>query len=381
MERFMIKPEIYHGTGAMEYLTMLNNERALIITDPAMVQSGLLEQLIKILKSSVDDYHVFSDIVPDPSIDIIAQAVSQMNMIKPDLVIALGSSSTILAAKNILWATKQIARYLNLQHYQKPQFIAIPTAGETGYEMASVSFVTIGDKKIPLFYNELMPDTTIIDPVFVKAVPQQIIADLAIAALTRSVEAYVSKDCTDYTDALAEKAVKITFDFLLPAYKDGNNLLARQKLLNASCMAGMAAANALLGLNHSMAHALSETFQMPYSIANAILLPTVIKFNANLESGKVTKAAKRYAELAKLLGLPAATVFEGVINFTAAVKILLQETNCPSSLEEIGIPKDAFLDKLTAMSITAMNHACIATNPRAIRIEEIAALYATVYSK
>jgi alcohol dehydrogenase class IV len=381
MDRFVIKPEIYYGTGAIEYLTTLNNEKALIITDIVTVQSGLSEQLTNILKSSVYDYDVFSDIRPEPAIDIIAQAISRMNNIKPDLVIALGGSATIDAAKSNLWAAEKIVRYLGLQQYQKPQFIAIPTASGTGSETTPFSFITIGDKRIPLFYDDMLPDIAIIDPIFVKAAPQQIIADMAIIALTHSIEAYVSKDCNDYTDALVEKAVKIIFDYLLTAYKDEKNFLARQKLHNASCMAGMAATNALLGLNHSMVHALNEAFQIPYVRATAILLPTVIRYNANLESGQVTTAAIRYAELAKLIGLPSSTVFEGVNHFIAAVKVLLQETNYPSCLKEIGIPKDGFLDKLPYISMTAINDSCIAMNPRATRAEEVLALYATVYGK
>lgn len=379
MDCFMIKPEIYHGTGALEYLTTLNNEKALIITDTFMVQEGFSDRLIGILKSSIDDYEVFSNIKPDPPIEIIAEAISQLHIIKPDLVIALGGGATIDTVKSILWVEEKIVRYLGVQNYQKPQLIAIPTASGTGSEVTSFSFITMGDKKIPLFYDELIPNIVIIDPIFIKTVPQQIIADTAIAALTRAIEAYVSTGCTDYTDALAEKAVKIIFDHVLTAYKGGDNFTSREKLHNASCMAGMAATNALLGLNHSMAHALEEAFQIPYGRANAILLPTVMRYNAHLESGQETIAAKRYAELAKLIGLPASTVFQGVNNFITAVKVLLKETNTPSCLKDMGIQKEEFLNQLSYISMTAINGACIATNPRIARAEEIAALYVTVY--
>lgn len=381
MDCFMIKPEIYHGSGALEYLTTINNDKALVITDPFVVQAGISDQLINILKSSVDGYDVFSNIRPDPPIEVIAEGISLLQNIKPDLVIALGEGSTIDASKSILWFTEQIARYLGVQNYQKPQFIAIPTTSGTGSEVTSFSAITIGDKKIPLVFDELIPDITIIDPIFVKTVPPQVTAETAIGALTHAIEAYVSTDSTDFTDSLAEKSVKLIFDYLLTAYHDGNNHTAREKLHNASCMAGMAFTNALLGLNQSMAHALEGAFHISHGRASAILLPTVIRYNANLESGQETIAAVRYAELARLIGLPASTVFEGVNNFITAIKVLIKETNTPSTLREAGIQKEEFLEQLPHISMTAIDDASVATNPRMTRAEEIAALYVTVYGR
>jgi alcohol dehydrogenase class IV len=239
----------------------------------------------------------------------------------------------------------------------------------------------MGNKKVPLVNDEMIPDIAILDPIFVKTVPPRITADTALDTLTHAIEAYVSTDSSDYTDALAEKAVKIIFDYLLTAYKDGSNLIAREKLHNASCMAGMAFTNAFLGLNHSLAHAIGGVFHIPHGRANAILLPYVIRYNANLQGGQETNAAKRYAELAKLLGLPASTVSEGVHNLIAAVKVLLKETDIPSCLKEMDIPEEEFLDKLGYISETALKDTCTLTNPRAASLEEIAALYLIVYGK
>lgn len=379
MERFTIKPEIYHSNGALEYLTTLNNEKALVITDPFMVEVGFSDQLLDILKNCVDDYEVFSNIKPDPPIEVVAEGINRMLSIKPDLVIALGGGSTIDAAKSILWFSRKIVQILGDEHYKKPQFIAIPTTSGTGSEVTSFSVITMGDKKIPLVYEEMIPDVAIIDPVYVRTVPPQITADTGIDALTHAIEAYVSTDASDYTDALAEKAIKMIFDYLLVAYKDGKNLKAREKLHNASCMAGIAFTNAFLGLNHSMAHALGGSFHIPHGRANAILLPHVIRFNADLDSGQVSETAIRYAEIARLLGLPASSVHEGVKNLITAVKVLLKETNIPSTLKEMNLSKEEFVEKLKYISETALNDKCTLTNPRKVNVEEIAALYTTVY--
>jgi alcohol dehydrogenase class IV len=227
----------------------------------------------------------------------------------------------------------------------------------------------------------LIPDIAIIDADFVKTVPPQITADTAIDALTHAIEAYVSTDASDFSDALAEKAVKIIFDYLLNAYHDGNDLEAREKLHNASCLAGMAFTNASLGINHSMAHALGGMFHIPHGRANAILLPYVIRYNAQLESGKETRAAVRYAELAKLIGLPAASVTEGVNNLVCAINILLRETKTPTNLNEAGVEKSTLLDKVNDLAETALADKCTVTNPRIPCKEEIVQLYQLAYGE
>ncbi|MCM3691886.1 1-propanol dehydrogenase PduQ [Neobacillus niacini] len=381
MERFKVKPEVYFNTGALEYLTTVDKERALVITDPFMLEVGFSDQLLAILKNSVPDCNLFSNIKPDPSIDVVADGVKQMLKVKPDILIALGGGSTIDAAKSILWFYEKILRLNGESEYERPLFVAIPTTSGTGSEVTTFAVITLGDKKIPLVDDQLLPDVAIIDPMFVKTVPPQITADTAIDALTHAIEAYVSTEASDYSDALSEKAVKIIFDYLLAAYKNGNDLYAREKLHNASCIAGMAFTNAYLGLNHSLAHALGGSFHIPHGRANAIILPHVIRYNANLESGQETLAARRYAELSRIVGLPATSVSEGVHNLIAAIKVLLTETNTPTSLRELNVDKGQFDEKLDYMSETALNDRCTATNPRSTTKKEISALYIDIYGE
>ena len=381
MERFKVKPEVYFNTGALEYLTTVDKARALVITDPFMIEVGFSDQLLNILKNSVSDCNLFSNIKPDPPIEVVADGVKQMLKVKPDILIALGGGSTIDAAKSILWFYEKILTVNGEFGYQRPQFVAIPTTSGTGSEVTTFAVITLGDKKIPLVDDDLLPDVAIIDPMFVKTVPPAITADTAIDALTHAIEAYVSTEASDYTDALAEKAVKMIFDYLLPAYKNGNDLYAREKLHNASCIAGMAFTNAYLGLNHSLAHALGGTFHIPHGRANAVILPHLIRYNAHLDSGQETRAAKRYSDLSRNLGLPAATVSEGVHNLIVAIKVLLAETNTPISLSEMKVDKGLFDEKLDYMSEAALNDRCTATNPRVTTKDEIIALYSVIYGE
>jgi alcohol dehydrogenase class IV len=381
MERFTIKPEVYFKVGALEYLTTINKEKALVITDPFMMQVGFTDQVLDVLKNTVLDIDVFSNIKPDPPIEVVADGIEKMLKVRPDVVIALGGGSTIDAAKSILWFYEKIVQSQDVQLEQKPLFIAIPTTSGTGSEVTSFAVITMGDQKIPLVNDELIPDVAIIDPTFVKTVPPQITADTAIDALTHAIEAYVSTQASDYTDALAEKAAKLIFDYLLTSYMDGNNIQAREKLHNASCLAGMAFTNAYLGINHSMAHALGGAFHIPHGRANAILLPYVIRYNAFFDDGTETRAARRYAELAKCLGLPAATICEGVNNLIAAVKVLLLETHTPVRLKELKIAKETFIQKLDSISEMALNDRCTATNPRQTNKEEIAVLYMVAFGE
>ncbi|SHF52138.1 Alcohol dehydrogenase, class IV [Desulforamulus putei DSM 12395] len=380
MNRFSVKPAVYFNRGAVEFLSTLSKSRAFVITDPFMVKVGYADQIIAILKARQIECAVFSDIKPDPPIDIVAAGMKSMLQFNPDVLIALGGGSTIDAAKSILAFGTNIMKN-NAPNYTKPLFIAVPTTSGTGSEVTSFAVITRDEKKIPLVDDSLIPDIAIIDADFVKTVPPQITADTAIDALTHAIEAYVSTDASDFSDALAEKAVKIIFDYLLNAYHDGNDLEAREKLHNASCLAGMAFTNASLGINHSMAHALGGMFHIPHGRANAILLPYVIRYNSQLESGKETRAAVRYAELTKLIGLPAASVTEGVNNLVCAINILLRETKTPANLNEAGVEESAFLDKVNDLAETALADKCTVTNPRTPCKEEIVQLYQFAYGE
>ncbi|AGY77482.1 1-propanol dehydrogenase PduQ [Clostridium autoethanogenum] len=380
MTIFNIKPTICFNRGSIEYLKNIKNKRVCIVTDPFMLKSGTADKIIDILKDNKVEYEIFSEIKPDPPIEIVAMGVNKMRIFKPDVVIALGGGSSIDATKSIIFFTIKILN-TNGGNYKKPLFVAIPTTSGTGSEVTSFSVITMGGTKFPLINDELVPDIAIIDANLVKTVPQRITADTGMDVLTHAIEAYVSTKSSDYTDALAEKVVKLVFDYLLRAYRDGNDVLAREKLHNASCMAGMAFTNASLGINHSMAHTLGGKFHIPHGRANAILLPYVIEYNANLKSENETESGKKYANLSRILGLPCASTNEGVRSIIAAIKILMNATNTPMNLQEVNIDKLDFLNELENMVNDALNDKCTATNPRKTSKEEIAKLFEEVYGK
>ncbi|MUG21928.1 iron-containing alcohol dehydrogenase [Paenibacillus macerans] len=377
MKRFCVKTEVYFDSGALEYLTLLDNRRALVITDPFMVQAGFADTLIHILKTSVEDYRLFTGVQPDPPVEAVAAGVKEYLAFRPDLIIALGGGSTIDAAKSILLFARQHAG--NADDGGKPLFIAIPTTSGTGSEVTSYSVMTLGDTKIPLVSQDIIPDVAILDAAFLRTVPPQITADTAIDALTHAIEAYVSSEHSDYTDALCEKTVELIFDYLLRAYRSGDDLEARERLHNASCLAGMAFTNAALGITHSMAHTLGGHFHLPHGRANAVLLPHIIEYNADLESGGESRAATRYCKLARRLHLPASTVAEGVASLVSAVRALQKLTGTPASLEAAGIDREAYEALLPALSQAALKDKCTAANPREVNVQQLEQLFRKVY--
>ncbi|KYH29497.1 MULTISPECIES: 1-propanol dehydrogenase PduQ [Clostridium] len=380
MKKFSIKPNIYFQKSSVEYLKELRGKKALIITDSFMVQSGYINRMLRILENKGIDYEVFSDVKPDPPIEIVAIGVKKMQITKPDVVIALGGGSSIDAAKSIIMIATDII-FKEDNNYTKPLFVAIPTTSGTGSEVTDFSVITFGDKKVPLVDEMLLPDVAILDADFVKSVPSQITADTAIDALTHAIEAYVSMEACDFTDALAEKSIKIIFEYFLRAYRNGEDMEAREKIHNASCMAGVAFANASLGINHSMAHALGGAFHIPHGRANAILLPYVIMYNANLQGNEETRAAKRYSEIAKILGLPSPTVKDGVFSLISAIKIIMKESNTPLTLKQAKIDKREFISKIDSMADTAMKDRCTVYNPRVVTKEDIRKLFVEVYGE
>ena len=380
MNTFSIKPRICFDRGSIEYLNNIKNKRVCIVTDPFMIKSGAADRITNIFKDNKVEYEIFSEIKPDPPIETIAVGVNKMRNFKPDVIIALGGGSSIDAAKSIILFTVKILN-ANGDNYNKPLFIAIPTTSGTGSEVTSFSVITMGTTKFPLVDDEIIPDIAIIDADFVKTVPPQITADTAMDVLTHAIEAYVSTNNSDYTDALAEKAIKIVFEYLVKAYKNGQDLEAREKLHNASCMAGMAFTNASLGINHSMAHTLGGNFHIPHGRANAIILPYVIKYNANLELGEETEAGKRYANLSRILGLPCSSINEGVKSIIVAIKVLMMATNTPMNLKEVKIDKNNFLNELESMVGAALNDKCTAANPRKPSKEELTQLFQEIYGE
>ncbi len=403
MQWFKIPPKIYFEEGSVSYLEQMNGiNRVFIVTDETMAKLGHVEKIIYHLSKRKDkcSFEVFSDINPDPDVETVWRGLEAMKKFSPDCIVALGGGSPIDAAK-AMWVFFEHPeldfnglklKFMDIRKrvYEYPKnhkikFVAIPTTSGTGSEVTS--FAVITDKKenikYPLADYCLTPDVAIIDSQFVKSLPKSATADTGMDVLTHAIEAYVSIMASDYTDALSGQAFKMVFDYLKRAYEYGeNDPEAREKMHNASCIAGMAFTNAFLGLNHSMAHKLGGEFHIPHGRANAMLLPYVIKYNSSLPSKfaafpKYEKfiADKKYAKLAELIGQGGKTVEESVENLISAVILMNKKLNIPLSLKKAGINEEEFLSKVNMLSELAHEDQCTGTNPRYPLISEIKEIY------
>ena len=407
MQWFKIPPKIYFERGSIQYLeSMPNISRAFIVTDPVMVKLGYVDKALYYLRKREQYCHseIFADVEPDPSVDTIMRGVAEMNRFQPDVIIAVGGGSAIDAAKG-MWLfyehpdtdfeglrlkfmdiRKRAFSYPNLG--KKAQLVAIPTTSGTGSEVTSFSVIT--DKhnnvKYPLADYELTPDVAIIDPQFTATMPKSIVADTGLDVLTHAIEAYVSVLASDYTNGLAIKAIELVFKYLRRSYNDPADELAREKMHNASCIAGMAFTNAFLGINHSLAHKLGGEYHIPHGRANAVILPYVIDYNAQEPTkfaifpkyGKFV-ADERYAQIARYLGFGGNTKEEQVQALINEVRKLMADLGMPKTLKECGVKEADFLKKLPELAERAFEDQCTTANPRYPLVTELMEIYKKAY--
>ncbi len=410
MQWFKIPERIYFEQGSVQYLAKMPDiSRALIVTDPMMVQLGYVEKLTYQLNKNANKVavEIFSDVEPDPDLETVRKGCEMMRSFKPDVIIALGGGSPIDAAKamwlfyenpeadfvgmsqKFLDIRKRVYKFPKMGH--KSKFVAIPTTSGTGSEVTSFAVISDRSKnmKYPLADYELTPDVAIIDAEFVMSVPAAVTADTGLDVLTHAIEAYVSILASDFTDALAIKAIQLVFDYLPRSYKLGaKDPVAREKIHNASCIAGMAFTNAFLGINHSLAHKLGAQFHIPHGRANAILLPHVIAYNGVTTPTKFTSfpkyekyiAADKYAEIARALGLKASTPEEGVKSLIKAVQDLMKELNIPMTIKDAGIDEKTYMAAVTDLAYKAFEDQCTTANPRLPKVVELEDLYKKAYS-
>ena len=388
MQWFRIPERVYHEFGSVSYLEkMADTNRVMIVTDRMMVQLGYVDKLTYHLRKRNNPVmiEVFSDVEPDPSVDTVLNGAEAMRKFKPDTIIALGGGSAMDAAKG-MWLfyenkdadfddlrlkfmdiRKRIYKFPKLGRQAK--MVAIPTTSGTGSEVTSFAVITdkVNNIKYPLADYELTPDVAIIDPTFVMSVPAAVTADTGLDVLTHAIEAYVSTDSNDFSDALAEKAIKLVHEYLIDAYKDGSNLEAREKMHNASCMAGLAFNQASLGLNHGIAHIVGAKFHIPHGRTNSILLPYVIEYNANISgynNASYSDTAKKYAQIAKMLGLESSNVRLGVKNLVNEIKKMQKSMNMPMKLTDCKVNKVDVENLLPEIAQLALKDGCTKTNPR-----------------
>ena len=399
MQWFKIPQKIYFEPGSVKYLEKMPDiERAFIVTDPGMVQFGYVDKIIYHLRKREHHVHceIFSDVESDPSFETVNKGLQLMNEFKPNVIIALGGGSAIDAAKG-MWLFYEHPdadpeglklKFMDIRKrtYKFPKLgvkaklVAIPTTSGTGSEVTSFAVLTDkkNNKKYPLADYELTPNVAIIDPDLVMSLPKSITADTGMDVLTHAIEAYVSNMASDYTDGLSEKAVELVLKYLVEAYEHGDNKIAREKMHNASTIAGMAFTNAFLGINHSLAHKIGAEFHLPHGRINAILLPYVIKYNSSKPSKFVSFpkyeyfiADEKYAELAKKVGLKADTKEEGIYSLIRRIQELNEKLNIPSSFKEAKIDEKEYMSKVDMLADRAFEDQCTTANPRVPLVEEM----------
>ena len=303
MKTFEMKTVIHFGDNALDRLAELPYKKVLVITDPFIAKGKMIELITDPLRRGGKEFEVFSDVVPDAPVGKIAEGVKKFLEYQPEVVVAVGGGSAIDSSK----AIREFA--LKINNYGKVGLIAIPTTSGTGSEVTSFAVVNDTDNhvKYPLISDSLTADEAILDAELVKSVPPSITADTGMDVLTHAIESYVSINHNEFSSALAEKSIEICGVFLLRAYLDGGDMHARQKMHVASCLAGLSFNAAGLGITHSMAHQLGAIFHIPHGRANAMLLPHIVEFNANINKHSRSQqeylpAVKRYANISHILG-------------------------------------------------------------------------------
>ncbi len=407
MQWFKVPNKIFFEKGSIKYLEVMRDiSRVFIVTDKAMVKLGYTDKILYYLRNRKNKVHsyIFDNVEPDPSFETINNGVDMMRKFEPDCIIALGGGSAIDAAKGMWLLYEQPDVDLNAMKNKfmdirkrvykiedlgkKAKMVAIPTTSGTGSE--TTSFAVISDKvnnmKYPLADYALVPTIAIVDPELVYTLPAKSVADTGMDVLTHALESYVSNMATDYTDGLAEKAAELVFKYLVRSYKSSEDKEAREKMHNASTIAGMAFSNAFLGINHSLAHKIGAEYHVPHGRANAILLPYVIKYNATMPDKFVSFpkyeyfiADKRYAEIARRQGLPANTTQEGVDSLISAIRKLMKDLDMSTSFKDEGIDEKEYMDKVEELAYKAFEDQCTTANPKLPLIEDLKQILIDAY--
>ncbi|HEL0414322.1 TPA: bifunctional acetaldehyde-CoA/alcohol dehydrogenase [Streptococcus equi subsp. zooepidemicus] len=398
MQWFKVPSKTYFERDSIQYLQKCRDvERVMIVTDHAMVELGFLDRIIEQLdlRRNKVVYQIFADVEPDPDITTVMKGTELMRTFKPDTIIALGGGSPMDAAK-VMWLFYEqpevdfhdlVQKFMDIRKRafkfpelgKKTKFVAIPTTSGTGSEVTP--FAVISDKannrKYPIADYSLTPTVAIVDPALVLTVPDFIAADTGMDVLTHATEAYVSQMANDFTDGLALQAIKIVFENLEKSVKEAD-FESREKMHNASTMAGMAFANAFLGISHSMAHKIGAQFHTVHGRTNAILLPYVIRYNGTRPAKTATwpkynyyRADEKYQDIAKLLGLPASTPEEGVESYAKAVYDLGCRLGIKMNFRDQGIDEDEWKAHTRELAYLAYEDQCSPANPRLPMVEHM----------
>ena len=406
MQWFKVPSKIYFERDSIQYLQKMKNvERVMIVTDQQMVNLGFLQRVIEQLELRPNKviYEVFSDVEPDPDITTVNRGAEIMKSFEPDTIVALGGGSVMDAAK-VMWMFYEqpqidfrdlVQKFMDIRKRafrfpslgKKAKYIGIPTTSGTGSEVTP--FAVISDKKnnrkYPLADYSLTPTIAIVDPALVESVPDFIAADTGMDVLTHATEAYTSNFANDYTDGIALQTIKLVFEWLEKSVKTADPE-AREKMHNASTMAGMAFANAFLGMSHSMAHKIGAVHHTVHGRTNAILLPYVIRYNGTRPSKTTTwpkynywKADEKFQDIAKMLGLPHSTPEEAVEAYAKAVYDLGVAVGIKMNFKDQGIDEKAWKDSLHEIALLAYEDQCSPANPRLPMVADMEEIMADAY--
>ncbi len=407
---FRAPQKVYFKKGCMpvalnELRDVMGKKRAFIVTDSFLYMNGYTKPITDKLDELGIVHTVFSNVQPDPTLANAQEGAKAMTAFQPDCIIALGGGSAMDAGK-IMWVMYEhpevdfqdmAMRFVDIRKRvytfpkmgEKAYFVAIPTSSGTGSEVTPFAVITDQETgvKYPLADYELMPNMAIIDTDNMMSQPKGLTSASGVDVLTHALEAYASVMATDYTDGLALKAMKNVFDYLPTAYADGTNVEARNKMADASCMAGMAFANAFLGVCHSMAHKLGAFHHLPHGVANALLISLVVEFNANECPPKMGTFSQyqyphtqaRYAECARFCGIQAKDDKEAVQKLIEKIEALKESVGIKKTIKDYGIDEKHFLDTLDAMVEQAFDDQCTGANPRYPLMSEIKDMYLKAY--
>lgn len=408
---FRTPEKVYFKKGCMpvaldELGTMMHKKKAFIVTDSFLYKNGYAATIEEQLDKMGIQHTCFYEVEPDPTLQCARKGAEQMAAFEPDTIIALGGGSAMDAAK-IMWVMyehpeadfedmamdfmdirKRVFTFPKMG--EKAYFVAIPTSSGTGSEVTPFAIITDAETgvKWPLADYELLPNMAIVDVDNMMTQPKGLTSASGIDVMTHAIEAYVSILATDYTDGLAMKAVKMVFDYLPAAYENGaQDPKAREMMANASCMAGMAFANAFLGINHSMAHKLGAFHHLPHGVANAVLLTEVMKYNAEEVPTKMgtfsqyqyPHALARYAEVGRFAGCAGKNDQEVFENLLAKLEVLKEKIGIKKCIKDYGIDEKGFLETLDDMVEQAFNDQCTGANPRYPLMKEMKDIYLKCY--
>ncbi len=408
---FRAPEKVYLKKGCLpvaldELKTVMHKKKAFIVTDSFLYEHGYTDPITKKLDEIGIEHTTFFDVAPDPTLSCAREGAKQMHAFKPDCIIALGGGSAMDAAK-IMWVLYEhpdadfldmAMRFSDIRKRvytfpkmgEKAYFIAVPTSAGTGSEVTPFAVITDDETgiKYPLADYELMPNMAIVDADMHMTAPRGLTAASGIDAVTHALEAYASMLATDFTDGLALRALKVIFKYLPEAYENGQtDARAREKMANAATMAGMAFANAFLGVCHSMAHKLGAFHHLPHGVANALMIDGVLRFNASETPVKMgtfpqyeyPHTLERYAEVADALGIKGRNDSEKLENLIAAIDELKEKVGIKKTIRDYGIDEQDFLTRLDEMTEQAFDDQCTGANPRYPLMSEIKEMYLNAY--